>query len=252
MEGRKDKIDCPHKDKPIQARGACKNCYEKWLRQTNPSYYERQKLNRKKWAENNKEKIDQTHQKWIFNNKEEIAKRRRGHYLKKKFGITVEEYIQMFNLQDGNCAMGRISKKLTENGKKLDNDKLRYDLIPILPMMEVAKVFTIGANKYGDRNFEKGIKWGRIVGAINRHFSKWWAGEIYDQEDGQHHLSSVIWGALVLMEYERTHPELDDRTLLNKPLLIKKQIIEGIKPEEPKAPEVERWTEGKKDDYCGA
>jgi hypothetical protein len=28
--------------------------------------------------------------------------------------------------------------------------------------------------------------------------------------DGQHHLAIVAWGALVLMTYEQTKPELDD------------------------------------------
>ncbi len=96
-------------------------------------------------------------------------------------------------------------------GRKFDADKLRYDLIPVEPMAEVARVYTIGAKKYGDRNWERGLKWGRIYAAIQRHLNAYWRGERDDQVDGQHHLASVVWGALALMEYERTHPELDDR-----------------------------------------
>jgi hypothetical protein len=36
-------------------------------------------------------------------------------------------------------------------GRKYDGDKLRYDLIPVGPLAEVAKVYTIGAKKYADR-----------------------------------------------------------------------------------------------------
>lgn len=98
-----------------------------------------------------------------------------------------------------------------EKGAKNDHDKLRFDLIPVKPLEEVAKVFTIGAKKYDDRNWEKGILWGRIFAAMMRHAWAWWRGETHDQEDGQHHLSSVAWCALVLMEYEKTRPEFDDR-----------------------------------------
>lgn len=96
-------------------------------------------------------------------------------------------------------------------GRKFDADKLRYDLIPVEPMAQVARVYTIGAKKYNDRNWESGIKWGRIYAAIQRHLTAYWGGERDDKVDGQHHLASVVWGALALMEYERTHPELDDR-----------------------------------------
>jgi len=109
------------------------------------------------------------------------------------------------------------TNKLPE-GTKFDQDKLRFDLLPVLPLMEVAKVYTIGAKKYEDRNWEKGISWGRIFGALLRHAFKWWAGERDDKEDGQHHLASVVWCALSLMEYERTHVDLDDRTVLDKPM----------------------------------
>ena len=96
-------------------------------------------------------------------------------------------------------------------GKKFDKDKLRYDLLPPEPLARVVEVFTIGARKYGDRNWEKGLTWGRVFAAMMRHAWAWWRGERFDTEDGQHHLSSVAWCALVLMEYEKTHQELDDR-----------------------------------------
>ena len=96
-------------------------------------------------------------------------------------------------------------------GRKDDQEKLRYDLIPVGPLAEIAKVYTIGAKKYADRNWELGIKWGRVYAALLRHVTAWWKGEQLDPKDGQHHLASVAWCALALMEYEQTHRELDDR-----------------------------------------
>lgn len=96
-------------------------------------------------------------------------------------------------------------------GKKHDTGKPRWDLLPVIPLEKVAEVYTIGAKKYDDRNWELGLKWGRVFRALLSHAFKWWKGEQFDSEDGQHHLASVVWCALALMEYERTHPELDDR-----------------------------------------
>jgi hypothetical protein len=82
--------------------------------------------------------------------------------------------------------------------------------------MEVVRVYTIGAKKYADRNWEKGLLWGRVFKALVSHAFKWWLGETHDQKDGQHHLASVVWCALTLMEYEETCPDLDDREPQNK------------------------------------
>lgn len=98
-----------------------------------------------------------------------------------------------------------------EAGRKDDGGKLRFDLIPVYPLERLAEVYTIGAKKYADRNWEKGMSWGRIFAAMCRHAFKWWGGEIYDPVDGQHHLSSVAWCAFALMEYEHKKKGTDDR-----------------------------------------
>lgn len=107
--------------------------------------------------------------------------------------------------------IAQVPQRKLEAGIKYDGGKLRYDLIPVLPLRLLAEVYTIGAKKYADRNWEKGISYSRIIGALMRHLEAFRAGESYDSEGGQHHLASVAWCAFALMEYERTHPELDDR-----------------------------------------
>jgi hypothetical protein len=96
-------------------------------------------------------------------------------------------------------------------GIKHDTDKNRYDLIPAYALDELARVYTIGAKKYGDHNWRKGMLWGRVFGAMMRHAWAWWRGEAYDPVDGQCHLSSVAWCAFTLMEYERFKLGEDDR-----------------------------------------
>lgn len=92
-----------------------------------------------------------------------------------------------------------------------DTDKIRFDLIPPWPFYLLGQVYTIGANKYGDDNWKKGMSWMRMVGSMKRHLEAFILGESMDQEDGQHHLASVAWGAFALMEYELFRPEFDDR-----------------------------------------
>lgn len=99
---------------------------------------------------------------------------------------------------------------LTE-GRKDDTGKFRYDLIPARPLEELARVYTIGAKKYEDRNWEKGIKFSRLFSAMMRHAWAYWRGEKNDQEDGQHHMASVAWCAFALIELELTQPDFDDR-----------------------------------------
>lgn len=119
--------------------------------------------------------------------------------------------VRLFLYGQPNVFPKRICGFSTALGRKDDDGKLRYDLIPVAPLREVAKVYTMGAKKYEDRNWEKGLKWGRVYAALQRHAQAWWGGETNCPKDGQHHLSSVVWAAFALMEFERTHPELDDR-----------------------------------------
>lgn len=98
-------------------------------------------------------------------------------------------------------------KKATKN----DQGKPNYALIPPKSMSEVAKVFTYGAQKYGERNWEKGLAYSRLYAAIQRHLWAYWAGEDLDPESGLPHLAHAAASIFMLLEYQRTHPELDDR-----------------------------------------
>lgn len=109
-------------------------------------------------------------------------------------------------------AYDKTTGYLTE-GKavKFDTGKLRFDLIPPECTKELARVYTIGANKYGDDNWRQGMEWKRIVGALERHLNAWKLGERYDQTDGQEHLASVAWCAFSLLYYQMYNIGKDDR-----------------------------------------
>lgn len=96
-------------------------------------------------------------------------------------------------------------------GGRNDMGKLRYDLIPPEALEELTKVLTFGANKYADRNWEKGMKWGRVYGSLMRHLWKWWSGHDKDEETGYSHLSHAICNIAFLITYEKRKVGEDDR-----------------------------------------
>lgn len=104
---------------------------------------------------------------------------------------------------------------LDSEGLKFDTNKLRFDLIPPRALEELAAVYTFGASKYADRNWEKGIKFGRIFAAIMRHLWKGWRGSEKDEETGLSHYAHAAWGCFTLFTYtfyKERYETFDDRS----------------------------------------
>ena len=100
-------------------------------------------------------------------------------------------------------------------GEKFDEGKLRWDLVPELASAEIAKVFTLGAAKYGDFNWYTGIRYRRLWAAARRHVNAFLMGEKID-EIGTHHLANAIVNLMMMLEFEMEErgeaEELNDLT----------------------------------------
>lgn len=96
-------------------------------------------------------------------------------------------------------------------GRKDDGGKARYDLIPPELLEATAAVLTFGAGKYGERNWEKGMKWGRPFAALMRHMWAWWRGEKADPETGMSHLWHASCCIAFLIAFEQRKIGEDDR-----------------------------------------
>ena len=96
---------------------------------------------------------------------------------------------------------------------KHDKDKPRFDLVPAAALEEVARVLTAGAEKYSDRNWEKGMRWGRPFASAMRHLWAWWRGEDNDPETGLSHMAHAACCVLFLLQYilHSRYGEWDDR-----------------------------------------
>jgi hypothetical protein len=96
-------------------------------------------------------------------------------------------------------------------GKKNDQGKIRMELIPPELMIAVGDILTSGAIKYDDRNWEHGMDWSRVYGAMLRHQNAWWGGEDTDPETGRSHLWHVACCVTFLLTYEMRGVGRDDR-----------------------------------------
>lgn len=109
----------------------------------------------------------------------------------------------------------KISDNTWHEGVKFDKDKVRLELIPPSALFDVGRVFTAGAGKYTDRNWEMGIKYSRVYGAIQRHLWSWMGGETNDPEWGYNHLAHAAAGIFFLLHYANQPDEFkakfDDR-----------------------------------------
>lgn len=90
-------------------------------------------------------------------------------------------------------------------------EKTRYDLIPMDALELVAQVFTWGAGKHGERDWEEGLWSSEHYGAIMRHLSAYWRGQDLDPEWNIPHLAHVACRALMLLAQEIRGIGTDDR-----------------------------------------
>lgn len=75
--------------------------------------------------------------------------------------------------------------------------KGRPDLISPFALTRLSKWYELGAQKYGDRNWEKGMPYSRYTASMFRHIISWMRGD--KSED---HLSAIAWNAMAIMHHQ--------------------------------------------------
>lgn len=100
----------------------------------------------------------------------------------------------------------RISYGENRAVREPSSGKGRYDLISPFAVRRLAKWYELGAQKYADRNWEKGIPFSRCVDSAKRHLDKYVMG--MTDED---HLAAAAWNIFAIMHYQELGMfELDD------------------------------------------
>lgn len=94
---------------------------------------------------------------------------------------------------------------------KFDTDKLPVNLLSTEALNQTAAVLKFGADKYHAHNWRDGFAWSRPLAAAMRHIMAFNDGEDKDPESGLSHLAHAACCIMFLLEFEKTHPHLDDR-----------------------------------------
>ena len=98
---------------------------------------------------------------------------------------------------------------MSNEGKKYDEGKLRWDLLPLDLVEKIVEVYTFGAKKYEPnswQNLEDGYN--RYKAAMFRHLLAFEKGHIVDDESGLPHLAHCCWNAIAMMYMSKKDSEI--------------------------------------------
>ncbi len=134
---------------------------------------------------------------------------------------SVEQYMQAYAMQiheadksgkiDAADALRYMLKSEQSQGKKFDSHKPDMSLLSSIALFKVAEVMTFGKQKYSANNWRKGLAYTRLAAAALRHIFSWLGGESLDPETGCSHLAHASCCLMMLLEFETTRQDLDDR-----------------------------------------
>jgi hypothetical protein len=94
---------------------------------------------------------------------------------------------------------------------KFDSGKPSMNLLSREALEQIALVMDFGKQKYDAHNWRKGFQWSRPLSAAMRHLMAFNDGEDKDPESGLSHLAHAACCIMFLLEFEKTHKDLDDR-----------------------------------------
>jgi hypothetical protein len=102
-----------------------------------------------------------------------------------------------------------LLREEVKRGKKEAEGKVRLALIPPEALLELGKVYTKGAEKYGDFNWEDGIPVVEALDALERHVLRFRLGQDVGKE-GTHEMAHVAFWALALVSQWVRGNEVED------------------------------------------
>ena len=115
---------------------------------------------------------------------------------------------------EGNCTnVDELNRaiKTKDCAIKYDDNKLRWHLMPFDALIQIQQVLDDGADKYGERNWEKGFNYQRLFSATMRHLLAWIRGVDNDLESGHPHLAHATANLLFLLAFQIRKTGVDDR-----------------------------------------
>lgn len=111
-------------------------------------------------------------------------------------------------------------------GKKYDEGKLEWDMIPFEILEDLVRIYMMGRDKYDKDNWKSGILISRLFNAAMRHMLASWNGEDLDPESGLPHNIHAVWNLVAIEWMKRNRPDLDDRPNSANNKSLEKELIE--------------------------
>jgi hypothetical protein len=102
---------------------------------------------------------------------------------------------------------------MTDPKKAAGDLKDPMHLLPTEALRSLARVLSLGADKYGVYNWRKGggVKATTYTAAIMRHLMQFMDGEDADRESGESHLAHIMATCSILIDATRAGKLIDDR-----------------------------------------
>lgn len=100
-------------------------------------------------------------------------------------------------------------------GLRFNEGKRKWSLVDFDSLEDMVKVLEFGAVKYGEYNWQKGLKTTGIIESMLRHVFSYLNGEDNDKESGISHIGHIQCNAMFLAYMQKNKPELDSRRLKN-------------------------------------
>jgi len=119
----------------------------------------------------------------------------------------------MIDWQKENAKGAAVENKIASDSgaNRKDTGKPRMDLLDPIALEGIAAVLAMGARKYAEHNWRKGMSWGQCLASLLRHTFKFMNGEDLDEESGLPHVDHIACNAMFLCRYFRSNKALDDR-----------------------------------------
>lgn len=98
-----------------------------------------------------------------------------------------------------------------ELGDRNNQGKLRWSLLDMKTLEGLVKVLMMGAEKYSDYNWQKGLPINEVYESLMRHLVSFMNGEDNDSESGLSHLDHALCNIYFMKWFMDNKPEMDNR-----------------------------------------
>jgi hypothetical protein len=85
-------------------------------------------------------------------------------------------------------------------GAKREHLADRFDLIPPLVLRRLARRYALGAKKYGERNYQKGLPVSDVFNHALEHLLQWYEDLRNACLSSDDHLAAALWNIATLIE----------------------------------------------------